>query len=131
MPPRAYLRDRAALQRALERVHVVEDPRDRITAQNRGEVIVTTGGMLDGGPVLHYLGLRQKDPTSAIFLVGFQVEDSNGRQLVERGTLTVAGVQIHPKMQLKTFDFSSHAGHSDLVGLVRKVNPSKVVLMHG
>jgi putative mRNA 3-end processing factor len=126
-----YLRDRSALQRALERVNVVEDPRDRITAQDRGEVIVTTGGMLDGGPVLHYLGLRQKDPTSAVFLVGFQVEDSNGRQLVERGTITVAGVQIHPKTQLRTFDFSSHAGHSDLVGLVRKVNPSKVVLMHG
>ncbi len=129
--PKGYLRNLPALTRALDRVHVVEDQRDRAQAQAHGDVIVTTGGMLDGGPVLGYVGARQKEPTSAIFLVGYQVEDSNGRQLVEKGTLTVAGVNIHPRLQLKTFDFSSHAGHSDLVDLVHRVDPSTVVLMHG
>jgi putative mRNA 3-end processing factor len=125
------LRDSRAFRRALSGVRIVEDPRDRFEAQKYADVIITPSGMLDGGPALHYLGAIARDPQSALFLTGYQVEGSNGRELVEKGTLTVGGVTIRPTCQVKSFDFSAHAGHAELLELARACNPKKILLMHG
>ncbi len=126
-----YLADSRRFRRALEGVHLVEHPGDRRKALREGEVIVTTGGMLDGGPVLYYIGELYQDPKSSIFLTGFQVEGSNGRQLLDEGTLTIDGTTIHPSCEVLKFDFSAHAGHSDLVRLVKDTGAKTVILMHG
>jgi putative mRNA 3-end processing factor len=126
-----YIKDPRLLERAIQSSYTVEDAYDRETALNEAEVIVTTGGMLDGGPVLHYLKTLHRDPKNALFLVGFQVEGSNGRQLVDTGAITFDERTLRPKMEIKRFDFSSHAGHSDLLDLAQKVKPRTVVLMHG
>jgi putative mRNA 3-end processing factor len=126
-----YLADARRFRHALEGVHVVEHSGERKHALQDAEVIVTTGGMLDGGPVLYYLGELYRDTRSSIFLTGFQVEGSNGRQLLEEGTLTVDGTTIRPLMEVEKFDFSAHAGHSDLVRLARSSRAKTVVLMHG
>jgi len=126
-----YLADGGRFRRALEGVHVVAHPGDRKKALRDGEVIVTTGGMLDGGPVLFYLGEKYKDPKSSILLTGFQVEGSNGRQLMDEGTVTIDETMIRPECEVMKFDFSAHAGHSDLVRLAQTTRAKKVVLMHG
>jgi putative mRNA 3-end processing factor len=96
-----------------------------------GEVIVTTGGMLDGGPVLYYIGELYRDERSSIYLTGFQVEGSNGRRLLDEGTLLVDDTVVHPACEVIKFDFSAHAGHSDLVRVAKESRAEKVVLMHG
>jgi putative mRNA 3-end processing factor len=126
-----YLADARRFRRALEGVHVVEHPGQRREALRDADVIVTTGGMLDGGPVLHYLGERYRDANSSILLTGFQVEGSNGRQLMDQGTLTIDEVTIRPECEVLKFDFSAHAGHTELVNLVRRTEAAEVVLMHG
>ncbi len=126
-----YLADARKFRRALEGVHVVEHPGDRKRALREAEVIVTTGGMLDGGPVLFYIGELYKDAKSSILLTGFQVEGSNGRQLMDEGTLTIDDTTIHPACEVAKFDFSAHAGHSDLVRLAKESRAKQVVLMHG
>jgi putative mRNA 3-end processing factor len=126
-----YLSDARRFRRALEGVHVVESPGDRRKAVEEGEVIVTTGGMLDGGPVLHYIGELHDDAKSSIFLTGFQVEGSNGRQLLDEGTLAVDGIKVRPACEVEKFDFSAHAGHSDLVAFAKATRAKTVVLMHG
>ncbi|HTT74291.1 MAG TPA: MBL fold metallo-hydrolase [Thermoplasmata archaeon] len=126
-----YLADARRFRRALEGVHVVEHPGDRKKALREGEVIVTTGGMLDGGPVLYYIGELYTEPKNSIFLTGFQVEGSNGRQLLDEGTLTIDGTTIRPTCEVLKFDFSAHAGHSDLVRLAKETGAGTVVLMHG
>ena len=126
-----YLADARRFRRALEGVHVVEHPGDRRKALREAEVIVTTGGMLDGGPVLYYIGELYKDANSSILLTGFQVEGSNGRQLLDEGTLTIDDTTIHPSCEVMKFDFSAHAGHSDLVRLAKESRAETVVLMHG
>ncbi len=127
----SHIRDPKALRKAIDAAYIVEEPYDREVALSEAEVIVTTGGMLDGGPVLHYLKALHKNPKNAMFIVGFQVEGSNGRQLLDSGAITFDDRTLRPKLQIKTFDFSSHAGHSDLVSLARAVRPKTVVLMHG
>ena len=126
-----YLADSRRFRRALQGVHVVEHPGERRKALREADVIVTTGGMLDGGPVLFYVGELYRDANSSIFLTGFQVEGSNGRQLLEEGTLTIDDTTIHPVCEVEKFDFSAHAGHSDLVRLAKESHASTVVLMHG
>ena len=126
-----YLADARRFRRALDGVHIVETPGDRKKALREGEVIVTTGGMLDGGPVLYYIGELYRDANSSIFLTGYQVEGSNGRQLMDEGTLTIDETTIHPVCEIEKFDFSAHAGHSDLVRFVEQSRAETVVLMHG
>jgi putative mRNA 3-end processing factor len=126
-----YLADAKRFRRALDGIHVVEQPSERREALRSAEVIVTTGGMLDGGPVLYYLGERYRDANSSILLTGFQVDGSNGRQLLDLGTLTIDEVTIRPACEVLKFDFSAHAGHSELIKLIRATEAQEVVLMHG
>ncbi len=126
-----YLADARRFRRALEGVNVVETPGDRKRALREADVIVTTGGMLDGGPVLYYVGELYRDANSSIFLTGYQVEGSNGRQLMDEGTLTIDETTIHPVCEIEKFDFSAHAGHSDLVRFIEESRAETVVLMHG
>ncbi len=126
-----YLADARRFRRALEGVNVVETPGDRKRALREADVIVTTGGMLDGGPVLYYIGELYQDANSSIFLTGYQVEGSNGRQLMDEGTLTIDETTIHPACEVEKFDFSAHAGHSDLVRFIEETHAKTVVLMHG
>jgi putative mRNA 3-end processing factor len=126
-----YLRDARKFRQALDSVHLVEHASQRRHAIREADVIVTTGGMLDGGPVLYYVGERYQDERSSILLTGYQVEGSNGRQLVEQGTLTIDEVTIRPACEVDSYDFSAHAGHTDLVNFVRQTKAKKVVLMHG
>jgi putative mRNA 3-end processing factor len=126
-----YLADGRRFRQALEGVHVVESPGDRKRALREAEVVVTTGGMLDGGPVLYYINELHKDPASSIFLTGFQVEGSNGRRLLDEGVLTVDDTTVRPACEVAKFDFSAHAGHSDLVKFAQATGAETIVLMHG
>jgi putative mRNA 3-end processing factor len=126
-----YLADARRFRRALEGVHIVEHPGDRRKALREADVIVTTGGMLDGGPVLYYVGELYRDANSSIYLTGFQVDGSNGRRLLDEGTLLVDETVIRPSCEVIKFDFSAHAGHSDLVRVAKESRAETVVLMHG
>jgi putative mRNA 3-end processing factor len=125
-----YIRSVKQLRQAMHRVNVVDGPRTRQLAA-KGEVIVCTSGMLDGGPVLHYLDVIRDDPKSAILLTGYQVEGTNGRQLVDTGSIEMYGVNVEIKLEWQKFDFSAHAGHDELVRFIEACDPQRVVLMHG
>jgi putative mRNA 3-end processing factor len=126
-----YLADAKKFRRAMESVHLVEHAGQRRHVLRDADVVVTTGGMLDGGPVLHYIAELYRDANSSIFLTGFQVDGSNGRQLLDEGTLTIDEVTVRPACDIEKFDFSAHAGHSQLVQLVERSRAKTVVLMHG
>jgi putative mRNA 3-end processing factor len=125
-----YIRSAKKLRQAMHRVKVVDSPRARELAL-RGEVIVCTSGMLDGGPVLHYLDAIREDPKSAILLTGYQVEGTNGRKLVDTGSVDLYGVAVDIKIEWQKFDFSAHAGHDELIRFIEGCDPQRVVLMHG
>ena len=97
----------------------------------KADIIVTTGGMLDGGPALGYIKSLKDDPRNAILLVGYQAEDTNGRLLMETGTLNLGEEQPNPiNCEIQKYDFSAHADHNQLVEFVHKCNPKNVVIMH-
>lgn len=127
---RPFLRAPKQYERALGRARIVrsQGARDRAL---RGDVILTTGGMLDGGPVLHYLAALKDDLKSEVLLTGYQVEGTNGRMLLEDRTIELRGVRTPVESGVSYHDFSAHAGHEQLVEFVEGCDPSRVVLMHG
>ncbi len=125
-----YLRSAKRLKRARNKINVVRRRKDRKKAMD-GDVIITTGGMLEGGPVLHYINYLKNDPKSGILLTGYQVEGTNGRLLMDEGILDLYGIKEKIDAELSFFDFSAHAGHSELLEFAEKCDPETVVLMHG
>lgn len=124
-----YLKNFQRYKKMLRRIRMVRSPSDRQRAA-KGDVILTTSGMLDGGPVLNYIS-QLNDPKNGLFLTGYQVEDTNGRMLLETGAIDLAGVATKVRMDVKFFDFSAHSGHSELVEFIEGSHPDTVVLMHG
>lgn len=123
--------DPKSLNAALKKVRLVKGNGDRMDAIKTQSIIVTTSGMLTGGPVLHYLKYLHKDPGNAVLLTGYQGEETNGRLLLEKRQVYLDGWRTGVKCRVEQFDFSAHAGMSQLKSLVRKVKPKKVFFMHG
>jgi putative mRNA 3-end processing factor len=114
----------------MNRTNDVKSWRSRPRAM-KGDVIVTTSGMLDGGPVVDYIDQIREDPKSAILLTGYQVEGCNGRRLMETGTMEFQGAVRKVECEVMKFDFSAHAGHKELMQFAKDCEPEKVVLCHG
>ena len=80
--------------------------------------------------LLSYINKVKNDPKSAILIVGFQAEDTNGRLLLEEGVMNLDG-QVHKiECEVSRFDFSAHADHSQLVDFIHGSDPENVIFMH-
>lgn len=124
-----YLRDPKTLKGARKAFNEIRNAGMRKQAA-KGQIIVTTGGMLDGGPVLGYLRELKDDPKNAVLLVGYQAEDTNGRMLLEKGCIVV-DEEVHKiQCEVQKYDFSAHAGHDELINYIHKCDPDNVIIMH-
>jgi putative mRNA 3-end processing factor len=94
------------------------------------DVIVTTSGMLDGGPALWYLNRLRHDERNSIFLTGYQAEGSGGHRLLESGALPIFGRMTEIGLSIEQFDLSNHAGHSDLMQFALETEAEEVILYH-
>lgn len=109
----------------------VRDSRMRREAcKSPGSVIVAPAGMLKGGPAQYYVKRLMDNPKNAIMLVSYQAPTTPGQRLLREGVIEEGGPRV--KAKVFWFDFSSHAGASGLLELVKSVKGvEKVVLVHG
>jgi len=92
-------------------------------------VIVAPAGMLKGGPSLYYIKRMWSNRNNTVLLVSFQAPGTPGRMLIEEGTFMDKGPRLVAR--LEWFDFSSHAGVSGLLKIVKSVkNLEKVIIVH-
>lgn len=129
----SFLRDADALNKAFgDAMFVNAKKRKRVLSQP--SVIVTTAGMLNGGPVLYYLKKVHEDQKSKVLLTGYQIEGTNGRRLLEERCVATNGEVLKVDMGVEQYDFSAHAGDRELKELVSRfcVNGTEVVFpVHG
>ncbi|MBX8635505.1 MAG: MBL fold metallo-hydrolase [Thermoplasmata archaeon] len=125
-----YVSSATELRKACVSAFEVQTNEDRYHS-DRADVIVTTSGMLDGGPALSYIERIKNDPKSGILISGFQVEESNGYRLLSTGQLEINGVLEKINCEVSRFDLSAHAGHSEIVSFVNRCDPETVILVHG
>ncbi|MFC6823885.1 MBL fold metallo-hydrolase [Halopelagius fulvigenes] len=127
-----FVRDAEALRRAKSNARFVtgrDGQRRRIAAQNT--VIVTTSGMLSGGPAMTYVPAIRSNPTNKVALTGYQVEGTPGRELLESGRAELDGRVMPVSAQVEWYDFSAHADRGGLLSLLDSYRGSRVLVNHG
>jgi putative mRNA 3-end processing factor len=127
-----YVRDPAALRRATGHARFVsggDGQRRRIVDQNT--VVVTTSGMLSGGPAMTYIPEIRSNPTNKVTLTGYQVEGTPGRELLERGRAEFGGRVLPVSARVEQYDFSAHADRSGLLSFLDAYRDRRVLVNHG
>ncbi len=97
-------------------------------------VIIAGSGMCTGGRIMHHLKHRLWNPNNAVIFVGFQVEGTLGRRIIEGdGFVKIYGEEIIAKATVYTINgFSAHADQEDLINWIRPVQGLKqLFLIHG
>ena len=102
-------------------------------------VIISTSGMLNGGPVMEYFRALAGDEKNTLVFVGYQAEGTLGRR-VQKGwkevPFTVDGRRevVKVNMRVETVDgFSGHSDRRQLMNYIKALSdkPEKVITVHG
>ncbi|WP_123536521.1 MBL fold metallo-hydrolase [Halosimplex salinum] len=127
-----FVRDADALQRAKSNARFVDGAdgqRRRIADQNT--VIVTTSGMLSGGPAMTYIPAVRQRPTNKIAMTGYQVEGTPGRDLLDTGSAEIDGRRMPVSAQVESYDFSAHADRDGILEFLDAYRDARVLVNHG
>jgi putative mRNA 3-end processing factor len=126
-----FLREPRKLGKAFGRARKVRSNRDRKEALKDPSIVISTAGMLSGGPIGYYIKHLHEREDCVMVMTGYQVEGTVGRRLLDTGRYVNEGIDVKPRMRIQFMDFSAHCGRDGLINLVRKTNPEKVIVMHG
>lgn len=105
----------------------------------RNGIVITTSGMLTGGPAVQWAARILPESRSALFISGYQDEESPGarlRRLSEDGgdfTLPDRGrdVIVPVRARVTTMRLSAHADRRSLLNIADEVDARQVMLVHG
>jgi len=103
--------------------------------KRRGVVILSGSGMCTGGRVLHHLNVNLPNPKACVILVGFQAEETLGRELSEGAKeVMIDGRSVKVNAQIhRLFGFSGHADQSGLMEFYKQYhfdNTKDVFITH-
>ena len=127
-----YVRDPEALRRATSHARFVtgrDGQRKRITDQTAA--IITTSGMLSGGPAMTYIPEISANPVNKLTMTGYQVEGTPGRELLETGRAEIDGRVMPVSAQVEQYDFSAHADHGGLRRFLDAYDDAEILVNHG
>lgn len=117
----------------LRKVQSVEESKRLVS--KKGVVIIAGSGMCTGGRILHHLRNNIEDPTTHIIIVGYQVQGTLGRKIVDKEKeLKIMGKTYKNNAQLHTLGgFSGHGDQRDLRYWLRGFGqtPRQIFLVHG
>jgi len=120
-----------------------EDERQEV-ADGDPAIILSTSGMITGGPIMSWLRHLGPDPDSNLVFVGYQAQGTLGRR-IQNGWDEIPmndrgrggrgrGNTLSLQMGVETVDgFSGHADRQGLENFVKTMNPrpEKVLCVHG
>ena len=112
-----------------------DDEATECSVQSDPCIILASGGMCDGGRILHHLRYHVDDPRSTIITGSFQAPDSLGAQLLSRSPRVRFDGRLWNKWieVAEVKGFSGHADQNDFDVLMRDAasSTSRVRLVHG
>ncbi|MCS7123049.1 MAG: MBL fold metallo-hydrolase [Candidatus Aenigmarchaeota archaeon] len=122
-----YLKEGDVIEKAIEKIEFVKKE-DRKKILKEGSCVIICGnGFLNGGPAEFYFRKIKDHEENSVVFVGYQVEGSNGRKILENKTFE--GKKI--KVLVEKVDLSSHAGKKELIKFIKENNPEKIFCVHG
>ncbi len=100
-------------------------------------IVVSSSGMLTGGPSAQYASRLAPMENACIIITGYQDEESPGRQLLnllehpQNQTLTINGSTVPVKCQIEQVGLSAHGDKSEIIALLDRLSSRHVCLVHG
>ncbi len=99
-------------------------------------VIITTSGMLNGGPVFDYLNNLAANELNALVFVGYQADGTLGRRIQKGWREVPLGRRDSIVINLEVITVDGFSGHSDRRQLMNYVShvtphPEKIFTIHG
>lgn len=124
------------------RVKIIEnnDQRERLINSPGAKHIAAPSGMLVGGRSVQYFGIFLKDSSARVNLTSYQGEGTPGSSLEHKiktgGTLSLRDhegeeFEVPIKALVRKYNFSSHAGASEDIAMVKYLAPVRTMLVHG
>ncbi|MCK4429409.1 MAG: MBL fold metallo-hydrolase [Candidatus Aenigmarchaeota archaeon] len=126
-----YIKDATLLKNVLKNITFVRTRKQRDKVVRDGGIVVTTSGMLNGGPVMHYLQKVRDMKEACLLLTGYQAEGTPGEKLLRTGVFENEEHKFDVNLEVQKYDFSGHAGKKELFSLVERIAPEKVICVHG
>ncbi|KGA98639.1 beta-lactamase [Alkalihalobacillus alcalophilus ATCC 27647 = CGMCC 1.3604] len=98
--------------------------------------IVASSGMLIGGASSWYAERLVSNEKNAIFITGYQDEESPGRKLLQvaegvENQLELNGTSHEVKCHIGKYGLSAHADANEMKRFIEKLNPTHTLLVHG
>ena len=116
-----------------------ETERKKIIDSSDPAVVISTSGMLTGGPAVNYFKAFAEDKKNMIIFVGWQAENSLGRK-IQKGykevPMEIDGrtKSVPLNMEVLTMDgLSGHSDYKQLMNYIGKLrnNPERIIANHG
>lgn len=127
------------VQRVMNQRH-----RHRLMQSFHSGVVITTSGMLSGGFAVPWAQEILPDPHSALFICGYQDEESPGRSLqrltrrddpAAPATLQLPAetgmTAVTVAARVETYSLSAHADRNGLLDIIGELSPAQTMLVHG
>src|SRR6185295_10078886 len=102
------------LQKMYNKLQFVASENTRSRVAEGPGIFVTTSGMLQGGPAIHYLEHMWSDTKSAVLLTGYQAKGTNGHMVDTEQTAYLGGYRTKILCEVHRYDFSGHLSNQDI-----------------
>ena len=115
--------------------HVLPFEKEKTLKQTGPCVLFATPGMLHAGMALQAFKEWGHDPKNLVLIPGYCVKGTVGHQLLEGKKEVVLdshrGTKMQVGCQVGRASFSTHADAKGILSMIRRTNPSSVLLVHG
>lgn len=118
-------------------LHVL-DPKEGLTMKlGRGRLMLVSSGMMTPHTMSHRMTQRMAcDERHSIFFVGYADPDSPAGKIKAAGrggSVNMGGSagEFPLKCRIESFDFTSHCNRENMLEYVTRIQPSKILLVHG
>ncbi|OLS27538.1 MAG: Ribonuclease [Candidatus Heimdallarchaeota archaeon LC_3] len=114
----------------------METFRKKIMISNKRKIILSTSGMVEGGPLYSYLKY-QKNPADTMAIVGYQALETVGRDIqngLRKFNFTTPwgeSINLNLQLEVETFHFSGHSSRNGIIDLIQATKPSRIFMIHG
>lgn len=127
------IRDWRKLKKVMKKITWIKSNKERDKISKKSGIVLTTAGMMGGGPVVHFMKNIYNNPGTKILITGFQVEDTPGYNLIKTGIYSndEDEEKFNVECEIDQFDFSAHADQNELLSMIKKMKPKKIICGHG
>ena len=107
--------------------------RRQVMRGNPPGIIVTTSGMLTGGPILRYMAHMAQNERNKLILVGYQAEGTRGRALLEGArSLSIGERNVDINLAVEKYSLSAHADRPQLLHFISRIKGLRnIMIVHG